>query len=265
MICWLNGKLQATELAHIPITDRGFLLGDGIYETIRIANGEAQCLSRHLARLHHGAHLVGMRDIDIDLEKGVSAVLHANHLKTGAVRITLTRGSGPRGLLPPAEPILTCLVTAFPAAPPLLPACVIMASRTRRNEQSPLAGIKSLSCLDNIIARIEAENAGADDALLLNTSGKIAEATAANIFAVIDGKIITPPLSDGCLPGITRIRILEVGAQEASLTPEALIHAQEAFLTTSLGIRPISELAGHALPQATSISAQLTQLLFHEQ
>lgn len=265
MICWLNGKLLATELAHIAITDRGFLLGDGIYETIRVARGEAQCLSRHLARLHMGAQLIGMQHIDVDLEAAISAVLHANQLQRGAVRITLTRGSGPRGLVPPAEPVLTYLVTAFPSAPPLQPACVIIANRTRRNEHSPLARVKSLNCLDNIIARLEAKNSGADDALLINTSGRIAEATAANIFAVIDGKLVTPPLSDGCLPGITRVRILEAGAREVSLTPEALVNAQEVFLTTSLGIRPICELAGRALPQSMPISAQLTQLLFHDQ
>ncbi|MFT0892907.1 aminotransferase class IV [Pseudochelatococcus sp. G4_1912] len=262
MICWLNGQLLEAENAHIAITDRGFLLGDGLYETIRVSSGQAQCLTQHLARLRTGADIISLPPLNTDIEAAITAVLQANRLQEGSLRLTVARGSGPRGLAPPTESRPTVLITAFPASAALPPAHLIIANSTCRNEQSPLAGVKSINCLDNIIARREAQTLGADDAILINTAGRIAEATAANIFAVIDNALLTPPLSDGALPGITRARVLVEGGREASLTADDLKRAQEIFLTSSLGIRQVCKLAGRVLPDDKPISTRLTGLLF---
>ncbi|MGI6247711.1 MAG: aminotransferase class IV [Pseudochelatococcus sp.] len=262
MICWLDGSLIDGAQKALALDDRGFLLGDGLYETIRIAQGRVQQAGRHLARLAHGASVIGLPMPTADIAAAMAAVIAANALQAGSLRLTLTRGSGPRGLLPPQAPSPTLLIAAFPAAPPAAPARVIMATRTRRNEHSPLAGIKSLNCLDGIIARLEARDLNADDALLPNTAGRIAEATAANVFALIGGEWLTPPVTEGALPGITRARILEAGGREAPLTLHDLMPADEIALTSSLGIRPVRELAGKNLPAPGPETAKLIAALF---
>lgn len=260
MICWLNGRLLPATEAAIPVGDRGFLLGDGVYETIRIRNGEAQWLDRHLARLAYGLRVIALR-LEANLARAVAETIAANALADGSLRVTVTRGSGPRGIAPPPQPEATTLVTAFPAAPPLPPARIAIARRTRRNAFSPLAGIKSINCLDSIIARQEAARTGADDALLLDTRDRVAEATAANVFAVIDGELLTPPPDDGALPGITRARVLALEGREATLAPDDIRRASEIFLTSSLGIRPVAALDGAPLSGA-SVAARLSGLLF---
>ncbi|MGV6876367.1 aminotransferase class IV [Pseudochelatococcus sp. B33] len=261
MICWLNGRLLPVTEAAIPVGDRGFLLGDGVYETIRVRDRQPQWLARHLARLTHGLRVIALRH-DVDLVEAVDRIITANALTDGSLRITVTRGPGPRGIAPPPQPEATTLITAFAAAPPLPPARIIVARRTRRNAFSPLAGIKSINCLDAIVARQEAVRAGADDALLLNTHERISEATAANVFAVIDGALLTPPPDDGALPGITRARVLEVEGREATLTADDLKRADEVFLTSSLGIRKVEAIDGTLLPADTPVRDRLAHALF---
>ncbi|MBB3808301.1 aminotransferase class IV [Pseudochelatococcus contaminans] len=261
MICWLNGQLIPVSGAAVPVCDRGFLLGDGIYETIRVYNGEAQWLERHLARLTYGLRVIALRH-DANLPAAIAETIAANALDAGSLRITITRGSGPRGIAPPQKSEATTLITAFPAAGPLPPARIIIASRTRRNAFSPVAGIKSINCLDNIIARQEAARTGADDALLLDTRERISEATAGNVFAVINGELLTPLPGDGALPGITRARVLEIEGREATLTADDIRQASEIFLTSSLGIRPVAALDGTPLPAAHPVSDRLAEALF---
>ena len=164
----------------------------------------------------------------------------------------------PRGLLAPAGTQPTLLLAAAPLPPPAEPAHAIIARTTRRNEHSPLARIKSLNYLDSILARQEAAAAGADDAILLNTVGQVAEATAANLFVLHGQAWTTPPVAAGALPGITRARLLESGfACEADLTPERLLMADAAFLSSSLGLRGLASLEGrvfrkHGLCRKTS-------------
>lgn len=273
MICWLNGVLLPAEKATLSISDRGLLLGDGLYETMRVAKGHAVRLERHLARLHQGAKVIDLPVSDsslsnpsvpvFSLEDAIAETIAANALDHGSLRLTITRGSGPRGIPPPEQPTPTILITAFAAGPVLSPARVITARRTRRNEWSPLAAVKSINCLDDIVARLEAREAGCDDALLLNTAGVVAEATAANIFARFGDQLLTPPLIDGCLPGITRAAILETTAREVSFTPDDLRRADEIFLTSSLGIRAVAELDGRTLPACPGPETlRLTSLLF---
>lgn len=247
MVVWLDGKLVPLADARIDPTDRGFTLGDGLYETLRARRGRPERVTEHLARLARGARLLGI-PLPIDdraLADALSATLAANGLADGVVRITLTRGPGARGLVPPANPRPTLLLTAVAPSAPLPPASLILATCTRRNERSPLSRVKALGALDGLLARREATERGDDDALLLNGVDRVAEATVANVFACIDGQLVTPPLDDGALPGVARAAILELGAaRERSFGPAELCCATEVFLSNSLGLRAVSRIEG---------------------
>jgi branched-chain amino acid aminotransferase len=245
MILWLNGALLPAEAARIDPADRGLTLGDGVFETMRVQGGQAMHLAQHLARLRAGAAVldIAVGWSDTALGHAIAAVVEAAGLADAAARLTLTRGPAPRGVLPSGESKPTVLVTAGVLPPPALPAQAIIAASTRRNQDSPLSRIKSLNYLDSIIARREAAARGADDAILLDTRGRLAEATAANLFVVLDKTILTPPLADGALPGITRGRLLAAGlAHERTLLPEDLYRAPAAFLTNSLGLRALARI-----------------------
>jgi branched-chain amino acid aminotransferase len=243
MILWLNGALLPEEAARIDPADRGLTLGDGLFETIRVQGGQAMHLARHLARLRAGAAIL---DIpvgwsDTALGQAITAVAEAAGLPDAALRLTLTRGPAPRGVLPPSQPHPTLLITAGTLPSPAPPARAIIAASTRRNQDSPLSRLKSLNFLDSIIARREAAARGADDAILLDTRGRLAEATVANLFVVLDETILTPPLADGAMPGVTRARLLAAGlAQERTLWPADLSRAHAGFLTNSLGLRALA-------------------------
>lgn len=260
MKLWLGDTLLDEAEARIAPSDRGFTLGDGLFETMKVKNGAIASLPAHLARLAKGAAVIGLPLPALDLEARAAALLKANRLEDAVLRLTLTRGSGPRGVLPPAVPTPTLVLTAAPLPGPMPPARLVIARGTRRNERSPLSGIKSLNYLDNILARQEAATAGADDAVLLNTQDCVAETTIANLFAVIDGDLVTPPASDGALPGVMRADILAHGARERSLTEADLLRASELFLSSSLGLRPVRALGNRDLPEGTAI-ARLTPLL----
>lgn len=259
----LNGRIVAAEDARIAPDDRGFTLGDGLFETIAVRRGAPRRLPAHLARLRAGA---GVLDLPIPFDDArlaalIGALIDANGLagKDAALRLTLSRGPGVRGLAPPPAAQPTCVVTSGPL-PPQTPVALIVAAGTRRNEHSPLARIKSLNFLDNILARQEAAAARADDAVLLNTVGRVAEATAANIFLLIDGGLVTPPVAEGALPGVMRAEVIRLArAAEQPLAPADLARASEAFLSTALGIRPVTRIDGR--PVGDGAAGLITQLL----
>ncbi|PWC43191.1 aminotransferase class IV [Azospirillum sp. TSO22-1] len=247
---WLNGVIVPESEARIAPADRGLLLGDGLFETLRVSGGRPLRLDRHLARLRAGAEILGLAVPldDAGLAAAMERLLERRGLSEASLRLTLTRGPGPRGLLPPAEPTPTLLITAAPRTPPLPPARVVVARETRRNEHSPLSRIKSLSTLDGVLARQEAARRGADDALLLNTAGRVAEASAANLFLWLDGALVTPPVAEGALPGVLRAAVLEAfPVAERPVTVEDLARTEEAFLTSSLGVRPVVTVDGRTL------------------
>lgn len=252
---FLNGKFIPSNEFKIEVSDRGFLLSDGLFETMRVYNGKVFGLEDHYARLVVGSGVLKI-PVTISLDEMniiISKLLDANELsqKDATLRITLTRGSGPRGLLPPAEPKPTVMVTVapFPAshhAPVNLHIC----TTTRRNERSPLSNIKSLCYLDNILAKMEAVENKADDAILLNTRDNVASASAGNIFIVTaDNTIITPRIEDGILPGITRKHVIEICREngmtlvEREITIEDLLAAKEVFITNSIvEIQPVASI-----------------------
>ena len=263
MKIWRNGII-VDSLGAINADDRGVTLGDGVFETIAVINGEPLRLDKHISRLSHSAAVLGI-PFDAGVRNWRSAIndtLRAEHVTEGSARITLLRGSGLRGVLPPAEPVPTCIISAYSGeVGNNLPLHAIIAASTRRNELSPLASIKSTNYLDAILARREADQANAEDAIMLNTCGNIAEATASNIFCVVSGQVMTPLVSDGALPGIMRRCVMDaLNVEEASMTPEIVLAADEIFLTSSLNIRSVISLNNAAVgsgkpgPVATSLN-----------
>lgn len=251
---WLNDGLVPADQARIDPADRGLTLGDGLFETMRVADGRIAHLSRHLDRLRQGAAILRFPPPDLDrIEDALCQVLRRNDVAHGALRLTLTRGAGPRGLLPPPRPAPTLLVVPFPAAASgaavPTPARVVVSTRITRDAASPLSRVKSLNYLPNILARLEAEQRGADDALLLNAAGRLAESTISTLLVSRDDGLLTPPLDDGALPGIARAVLLARGlAAEAPLTPGDVRAARGALLVNSLSVRPIASLDGDPLP-----------------
>lgn len=251
MMLYLNGTIVAAEQAALSPADRGFTLGDGLFETIKARHGQALRLDAHLARLKDGAALLRLPLPAAPdwLEHAVAQVLAANALSDAALRLTVSRGPGPRGLLPPVPATPTVLLTAGPLPPPPHPARVVVSRQVRRNPASPLSRIKAISYLDNVLARLEAEERGGDDALLLNTQGYLAETSIANLFLVAaDGILVTPPIADGALPGVRRAELLRsMVALERSLSLDDLLTAREAFLTNALSVRPLIGVDGRAI------------------
>jgi branched-chain amino acid aminotransferase len=252
-IVWLNGALLGGDIARIDPADRGFTLGDGLFETIRAADGVAVHVERHFARLRDSAAILQL-PLKLDetaMRDALHAVLRANFMADAALRLTLTRGPALRGILPTGDTRPTLFITAADLPAPRPPARLIIAACTRRNEFSPLSRLKSLNYLDSIMARQEAAAAGADDALLLNTAGDVAEATAANIFLHLDGHWVTPRIADGALPGVARAVLLESGqATPVRIAPPDLARVTAAFLVNSLGRRTVSAIGDITLGEA---------------
>jgi branched-chain amino acid aminotransferase len=229
---WLDGALVDEEAACVSASDHGFLVGDGVFDTLRVYRGRPFALGEHLARLRESAAAMRIpMPASIDLEEATRDVLEANDLTEARMRITLTSGAGPPGLARGDGPA-TVLIVAF-AITAWSSTSTAAVSRLRRDQSSPLAGVKTISLAGSVIALAEAREAGADEALLLNARGELCEATTANVFLVREGIATTPPLDSGCLAGITRQHVLALGATEQTLVAEDLVHAEEAFLTSS--------------------------------
>jgi len=256
-VIYLNGEILPAEQARIDPFDRGFSLGDGLFETLRAYDGHPFRLADHLERMSTAAAALEI-PLPVDMPgvaEAVTALLSANGHGRGdaSIRITLTRGTGPRGLAPPPDPRPTLLI-ATAAYAPLPDTCTAVMVDIRRNEGSPLSRMKALGALDNVLAAGLATKRGGDEAILANNAGAIACGARANLFALIDGRLVTPPVSDGALPGIARRVVLEIAAAcrvpiaEISLRAEDLLQADEILLTNSLfEIRSVARLDDRAL------------------
>ncbi|MGE4279738.1 MAG: aminotransferase class IV [Magnetospirillum sp.] len=256
MMLLLNGRLVPADAPALLVNDRGFTLGDGLFETIKVRNGQPLRLGLHQTRLADGAAILrlALPDQTDWLEAAIHSLLQANGLKDAVLRLTLSRGPGQRGLLPPDPATPTWVlsatpVPAVPVPPVLAPARAIIARTVRRNQMSPLSRCKALSYLDNVLARMEAQDQGADDAVLLNTLDRVAETTIANIFVVgADGILVTPPVADGALPGVRRAEMLRsMVALERSISRDDLLNAREVFLTNALSVRPVVAIDDHPI------------------
>ena len=238
-----------------PDDDRGLLLGDGLFETILAEGGRLQRLERHLGRLTRACAVLGLVAPETAALRSAAgaALARTAGVDRAAVRLTLTPGSG-RGLDRPEGAQARLIAAAFAAPAPQGPVSLATVG-LRRNETSPAARLKTLSYLDNVLARRQAHDLGAGEALLLNTQGELACAAAANLFWIDQGRLFTPALECGVLDGIMRAEVLAaagamgVEAVEVRAAREALDGAEGAFLTNSLiGVRAVSALDGRALP-----------------
>ena len=283
-IIYLNGHLVPRSKARLSPFDHGFLYGYGLFETMRAYNGQIFRLDRHLTRLRRSAEILGLAHNTIasrspegsegaakqSLEAACLETLAANRLKDARVRLTITAGEGDMAPDPATCAGLTVLVTAKNLIP--LPAkkyelgFKAVPSSARRNSQSPLSRLKSTCYLDNVLARMEAKAAGADEAILLNERGLLAEGSTSNIFLVNEGMLVTPSLQSGVLAGITREAVLEIAQasdirrEEREVELRELMEADEAFITNSiLEIVPVTWFDGK--PIGTGKPGQLTKKL----
>jgi len=234
MKIWLDGGLQDIESARVSVFDHGLTVGDGIFETVKATDGKTFALTRHLDRLTRSARGLGLPDPDLDeVRRGCAAVLDANPMPFGRLRITYTGGHGPlgsdRGEHGPT------LVVALGEAKRRPDSTAVVTVPWTRNERGALAGLKTTSYAENVVALARAHQHGASEALFANTVGQLCEGTGSNVFIVLDGEIHTPPVTSGCLAGITRALTVEwTGAKETDLPLDVLERADEVFLTSSL-------------------------------
>lgn len=269
MKCWLNGVFCTLEDARIAPDDRGFLLGDGVFETLLAVDGDVRHAGLHLARLSGAARLLGIKETysQSAIVTAMRRLLRENRLQQdrAALRLTLTRGTGGRGVAPPADAKPTLLLTAVSIPPPPSSLRATVSSYIR-NQKSVSSRIKSLNYLDNVMARNEATARNLDEGLMCNGAGMLASASTANLFLVTGGVLRTPSVDEGALPGITRGRVIQAAAmqhievREGGITRDTLREAAEAFLTNALiGVCPLVEIDGS--PIGGGVEGPLTHKL----
>lgn len=248
---WVDGAVVDVATASVSAFDHGLTVGDGVFETLRVYDGTPFALRRHLDRLATSAAGLGLQAPDRAVVTGaVSEVVAAAGLGDARLRITLTGGPAPLGSgRGSAGTTLVVAVAALEAFPPTADVVVVP---WPRNERGALSGLKTTSYGENVVALARAAAAGAGEAIFGNTVGRLCEGTGTNVFVGIGGRLVTPPLSSGCLAGVTRAVVLElVEVEEADLPLEALADADEAFLTsTTREVQPIGRVDGHPLPAA---------------
>jgi branched-chain amino acid aminotransferase len=253
VIIWIDGALVPLEDARISPLDHGLTVGDGVFETLRVYDGVPFAWTRHLQRLAHSAAGLGLPEPDSDaLRKAADAVLDANGLRDARLRVTVTGGAAPPGSARVADTQPVAYVVATPFVEDEATVDVVVAPWTR-NERGATTGLKTISYAANVRALAYAHERGAGEAIFANTQGNLCEATGSNVFLVLDGKLVTPPASAGCLRGVTRGLLLELtdDCEERDIPIEALARADEAFLSsTTRDVQPIVHVDGVALPAA---------------
>ncbi|MEV5609806.1 aminodeoxychorismate lyase [Streptomyces sp. NPDC052225] len=234
MKIWLDGGLQDTETARVSVFDHGLTVGDGIFETVKAVDGQPFALTRHLDRLARSARGLGLPEPDLDeVRRACAAVLQANPMPLGRLRITYTGGVSPLGSDRGDQG--TTLVVALGQVTRRPDTTSVITVPWTRNERGALAGLKTTSYAENVVALARAHEHGASEALFANTVGQLCEGTGSNVFVVLDGEIHTPPVASGCLAGITRALAVEwTGAKETDLPLTVLAEADEIFLTSTL-------------------------------
>lgn len=265
MKIYIDGKYYDERNARISVFDHGLLYGDGIFEGIRAYNGRVFKLKEHIDRLFCSAKsiLLNLPLAHADIMAAIVETCRRNKLRDGYIRLVVTRGPGTLGLNPNRckSPSVIIIADKIQLYPPELyqQGMEIVTVPTTRNLHSALnPAIKSLNYLNNILAKIEANNAGCEEAIMLNAEGFVAECTGDNIFIVKEGQLLTPPLSAGALYGITRRVVMDLAAQadmkvsESDLTRYDLFNADECFLTgTAAELMPVVKIDGRVIGAGT--------------
>lgn len=264
-LMWINGTRADAGGPHVSALDRGYMRADGLFETLRSYDGFPACLRRHMERLQRGASVLAI-PVPANAEETVREAARAAAAagwSDAVVRISLTRGVGDLTMVVMENSTPTVVVTASPltgqaAASLYEKGIALHVAAGTRNEQAVTAGLKTLGYSEAVIAFNAARAAGFDEALFLDTEGHVSEATTANIFAVKDGHLTTPPLTCGILAGITRALTLEIAAgsglpaAEAVMPPVDLYAADEVFITSSVReLMPVARIGAHAIGSGT--------------
>ena len=272
MIVSVNGQLGDADTLRISPLDHGLLVGDGVFETMRVYSGVPFAFTRHLARLQRSAAglglpvppTVGLRDL-------ADAVIEANELREARLRITVTGGPAPLGS--ERADVAPTVVIAASALTPWPPTADVVTVPWTRNERAATAGLKTISYADNVRALAYAQEHGASEAIFANTRDELCEATGSNVFMVRDARLVTPPAKSGCLLGVTRALVLELARDlgldpvEGAVAVGALAAADEAFLTsTTREVQGIAHVDGVALgatpgPVTSRLAAAFTDLV----
>lgn len=265
MKIWLNGGLQELDTACVSVFDHGLTVGDGVFETLKAVDGRAFALTRHLDRLARSARGLGLPEPDLDeVRRGCAAVLDANPMPLGRLRITYTGGLSPLGSdRGDAGQTLVVALGAVTRRPDTTAAITVPWTR---NERGVLTGLKTTSYAENVVALARANAAGASEALFANTAGQLCEGTGSNVFVVLDGEIHTPPVASGCLAGITRALAVEwTGARESDLPLDVLDRADEVFLTSTLrDVQAVHRVDDRQLPGAPGPVTAKAMRIFDE-
>ena len=247
---WMNGDLFPDNEAKISVFDHGLVVGDGVFETIKVTDGVPFALTRHLKRLSRSATGLGLPEPDLDqIRAGAQEIIDASPgIPLARLRITVTGGIAPLGSERGGSPVTAIVAIAEQKRPTASVDVVVVP--WPRNEHGALAGLKTTSYGENVRALAYAAEHGGSEAIFANTAGSLCEGTGTNVFIVSGGRLVTPPLSAGCLAGVTRALVIEwAGADEEDVPVAALEAAEEAFLTgTTRDVQPIRSVNGSILP-----------------
>lgn len=249
LITCLNGQFLPAEDAKLPVSDRGFRFGDGVFETIFIQNGVAYQWNLHLERLHKSLAALRIAAPSVDWQKMVQQLLTKNQTNQGFVRIAVSRGLGSRGYLPQPGIIANWVIEYLPPSPPLDAPCTLWKGSVTRSPLSSLPVNQKLAQgVSSTLALIEAHDHEANEALMQNSDGFLCEAASANLFWMIGSELYTPSLKTGCLGGTTRAAILRLFGKpvhEVIATPDKLEKADAVFITsTRVGVWPVQNVIG---------------------
>ncbi|HTA95410.1 MAG TPA: aminotransferase class IV [Verrucomicrobiae bacterium] len=276
MLVFLNGQFLPEAQAVVPVNDRGFLLGDGLFETMRVVGGKPFRFAQHLERMTRGADFLKIKlpFAPKELEKFASHLIEQNKIYDAILRVTLTRGSGGRGYNFNGEckPTLAMTLHAAPSENSI--EWNLITSSFRIPAADALSSFKTTSKVLHVMARAEAQEKNADEALLINTNGEVAETASGNLFWIYQDKICTVPTGRGVLPGITRAVVLEIcqslglETNKRVIKPEALRNSEGIFVTQSaLGIVPVTSFDGETVkpsPLVDQIMQAYNEMLAEE-
>ncbi|EEF60196.1 aminotransferase class IV [Pedosphaera parvula] len=262
MIVFLNGQFVPEEKAVISVFDRGFLYGDGLFEAFRICRGKPFLWEQHMRRLQQGIDLLKlpMPYTSGQLREHAAELIRQNEMPDSILRLIISRGIGARGYSPKGADHPSVVMSLHPAPvidPGHPPQWTLITSSVRLPANDPLTQSKTCNKLSQVLARSEADAHGANEALLLATSGEVAEASSSNLFWIEHGTVCTPPLAGTILPGVTRAMVLElcerlnIPAMQTTTTPGKLLQSQGVFLSlSSWGIVEAVTLDGNNLQRS---------------